>query len=131
MPSPDLILSLEDLPPMTHISGSALGLLDSTLVLSDTSTDALKLTPTISAILAEREGTYGTFRLNSEVAQSLKEIVKEAPGWEWELTASMKEALHQILSKVSRIVCTDGRHQDSWDDIAGYATLISKELNGA
>ena len=33
-----------------------------------------------------------------------------------------------IAMKMARIVCGNPYHKDSWDDIAGYATLISKEL---
>lgn len=135
MPSPDLILNLGGQPQTMPTYESQQVPSAWIPVASAISTDVPKQTPTISAILDAREATYGTFQLNSEVAQSLKDIVAKSPGWlaPWEksLTPSMKEALHQILSKVSRIVCTDGKHKDSWDDIAGYATLISKELHGA
>ena len=44
------------------------------------------------------------------------------------LDNDMVEALEFILTKVARIVNGDPRHKDSWDDVAGYAILISKRL---
>jgi hypothetical protein len=33
-----------------------------------------------------------------------------------------------ICSKLARLACGDADHVDSWHDIAGYATLVVKDL---
>ena len=40
-----------------------------------------------------------------------------------------QEALDMIFHKIARILNGDPNYADSWHDIAGYATLIDKELN--
>ena len=35
-----------------------------------------------------------------------------------------------IQHKIARILNGDLRYADSWHDIAGYATLVDKRLNG-
>lgn len=76
------------------------------------------------SLLAERETTHGDFRDNSLISQQLKEVVRDSVNWE-NLTEYQKESLDLILHKVSRIVSGDPDHQDHWDDIAGYAKLVS------
>jgi hypothetical protein len=46
------------------------------------------------------------------------------------LSASQKEALEMIAHKIGRILNGDPNYDDSWRDIAGYAELIVKQLNG-
>jgi hypothetical protein len=81
----------------------------------------------IDAILAQREARYGGFRNNAIIAQSLKSVLQTHPSW-GSLDPFHQEALHQILSKVSRLVFNPN-YLDNWTDIAGYATLVIKELN--
>lgn len=45
------------------------------------------------------------------------------------LAADQKEALEMIAHKVGRILNGDPNYDDSWIDIAGYATLVAKRLN--
>jgi hypothetical protein len=40
------------------------------------------------------------------------------------------EALEMIAHKIGRILSGDPNHQDHWDDIAGYAKLVSERLQG-
>jgi len=43
-------------------------------------------------------------------------------------TAVMQEGLHMIFHKLGRIAAGSRVFQDHWDDIAGYATLVSRSL---
>lgn len=78
-------------------------------------------------ILEEREGTHGSFRLNSECSQTLKSTLNT-----WlcaaELDAVQQEALDMICLKLSRIVTGNANEIDHWRDIAGYAQLVVNEL---
>ena len=46
------------------------------------------------------------------------------------MSAVQQEALHMICSKLARIANGDPNHVDSWHDIAGYASLVVKDING-
>lgn len=80
----------------------------------------------VSALLSERGRTHGDFETNATISQMLKDAMR---------TSSMeyrhpvqREALDMIALKLSRILSGDGTLKDHWDDIAGYATLVSKHL---
>lgn len=85
-------------------------------------------TPT-EALITERGSRYGKFKDGAEIMQSLKDTMRDVDGWN-NLTASQKEALDMIQHKIGRILNGDPTYDDSWKDIAGYATLIVNELNG-
>ena len=82
----------------------------------------------ISDVLNEREQTHGDFAENARMAQSLRNVIAEAKNYE-SLSDVQKEAIHNIVSKLSRILCGDADHEDNWIDIAGYSTLVVNELN--
>lgn len=73
-------------------------------------------------LLAERALTHGDFGEVAVVAQSIREEMREAPGWK-KMRFRQCEALDMIASKIARIVCGDPVHPDHWADIAGYARL--------
>lgn len=81
------------------------------------------------ALITERGSRYGKFKDGAEIMQSLKDTMRNVDGWN-NLTASQKEALDMIQHKIGRILNGDPTYDDSWKDIAGYATLIVNELNG-
>ena len=81
------------------------------------------------AIITERGSRYGKFKDGADIMQSLKDTMRDVDGWN-NLTASQKEALDMIQHKIGRILNGDPTYDDSWKDIAGYATLIVNELNG-
>lgn len=81
------------------------------------------------APITERGSRYGKFKDGAEIMQSLKDTMRDVDGWN-NLTASQKEALDMIQHKIGRILNGDPTYDDSWKDIAGYATLIVNELNG-
>lgn len=80
-----------------------------------------------SQILKERGETYGKFEDNSRVAQLIKDAMMEGAKWD-SMNDDAREALHQIASKMSRLLTGDPDHLDSWEDIAGYATLIASRI---
>lgn len=85
--------------------------------------------PGVEELIAERGNRYGKFKDGAEIMQSLKDTMRDVDGWN-NLTASQKEALDMIQHKIGRILNGDPTYDDSWKDIAGYATLIVNELNG-
>tara|TARA_Y100000310_G_scaffold324866_1_gene387320 strand:+ start:10581 stop:10850 length:270 start_codon:yes stop_codon:yes gene_type:complete len=83
--------------------------------------------PTIDGILEERGPVHGDAKKQFTLSQNLKAVARYGTDFE-HLSPLQKEALDMILMKVSRVVVGDENHQDHWDDIAGYAALVSKEL---
>lgn len=81
----------------------------------------------LKEILNERGDTYGSFVENAGVAQTLKEVIRANENNV--LDTYQQEALDQICSKISRILCGDPDYIDSWQDIAGYAQLVVDELS--
>lgn len=81
------------------------------------------------ALITERGSRYGKFKDGAEIMRSLKRVMHDTEGWN-NLTASQKEALDMIQHKIGRILNGDPTYDDSWKDIAGYATLIVNELSG-
>ena len=81
----------------------------------------------IDAILAEREKTHGSFSVHANCTQSLEDTFYGFLGKHC-FTAVMQEGLHMIFHKLGRIAAGYPVFQDHWDDIAGYATLVSRSL---
>lgn len=83
-------------------------------------------TPTDN-LLSERGKTHGAFNRHAHFTQELKGVMAAA---QQQLTASQQEALDMIAHKIGRILAGNPDFADHWDDIAGYARLISLELTG-
>lgn len=81
----------------------------------------------MNKILSEREKTHGSFNINASYAQGLKRIMHVTQNW-GALSTLQKEALEMIMHKIARILAGDANHKDHWDDISGYAQLVSIEL---
>lgn len=87
----------------------------------------------INKILEEREKRYGDFGGHADITQYLKYAMRNhrlSPNeiaWE-HLDADECEALEMIAHKIGRILNGDPHYVDSWDDIAGYATLVANRL---
>jgi phenylalanyl-tRNA synthetase alpha subunit len=82
----------------------------------------------IDAILAERWKTHGSFHAHANCTQTLEDTFysfKEKDHF----TAVQLEALHMIFHKLGRIAAGSPHFQDHWDDIAGYATLVSRDIS--
>lgn len=79
------------------------------------------------ALLAEREKTHGDFTVHADVTQYIKDLLRFQPNWQ-KLTPAMKESLDMIGHKIGRIMAGNATHNDHWDDIAGYARLVSLRI---
>jgi len=90
----------------------------------------------VDAILAQRGSRYGKFCDHAEVTQKLKKVIyahlekRIKQGNPAAITPSMMEAIDMVCHKLGRIANGDPTYADSWIDIAGYTTLVAKELNG-
>ena len=82
---------------------------------------------TVDEILKERAKTHGSFEVTSYSVQTLKMAMQDSPNWP-ELDTDQKEALEMIAHKIGRILCGDKNHLDSWQDGAGYFTLVANRL---
>lgn len=91
---------------------------------------------TLQATLDERGGNYGPFSGHARAAQQLKAVVREHlrrntryAALDEVAKATVDEGLDMIMHKVARLINGDPLHDDSWVDIAGYATLTNKFAN--
>lgn len=85
----------------------------------------------INETLKERGARYGKFEDHARVTQRLKGILtEELTEQRKRLTPEQMEALSMIFHKIGRIIAGDANYADSWVDIAGYATLVVKRLEG-
>ena len=83
----------------------------------------------VSQVLAERGKRYGIFSEHARITQNIKRAMEDSPNWK-SLAPDQREALEMIAHKVGRILNGDPNYDDSWVDIAGYTTLVSKRLQG-
>jgi len=81
----------------------------------------------IEGVVADRGDTYGDYTIQAEIAQTLKDLFRECPGW-MRLEYHQRESLDMIACKASRILNGDPNHLDSWVDIAGYATIVATRI---
>lgn len=84
----------------------------------------------IEKTLDGRESTYGKFSHHAEISQELKEVMYRYTNPD-ALSNCQKEALEMIMHKIARIINGNPNHVDNWHDIAGYATLVERELTNA
>lgn len=82
----------------------------------------------IEDTLSELGDRCGRFTGHAEITQGLKDLMHKTDNWA-KLQADQKEALEMIAHKIGRVLNGDPNYADSWHDIAGYATLVEKELN--
>jgi len=82
---------------------------------------------TTEKILQDREKTHGSFAKNAQLSQNLKNFFRTQNGTK-NMTDVQKESLDMIALKLSRILSGNHTAKEHWDDIAGYATLVSKYL---
>lgn len=82
----------------------------------------------INAILQDRKITHGDFTDHARVTQSIKRIMEAQFSWS-ELNDCQREALAMFAHKIGRILVGNPNHNDHWDDIAGYAKLVSDRID--
>jgi len=78
----------------------------------------------IDALHMERGKQYGSWVSQADVAQGIKAAYALGASYD-SLTPQVREKLDMIANKLSRIVNGNQFNKDSWEDIAGYATLPS------
>lgn len=83
----------------------------------------------LADILADRGKRYGRFEDHARITQQLKMVIAKHDTGN-RLDDDQMEALDTICHKIGRIVNGDPNYADSWDDIAGYATLVGDRLRG-
>lgn len=86
-------------------------------------------------ILKQRGKIYGSFTSHAYITQRLENLCEEhfnivhtTHNFKHFLTPVQLEGFHMILHKIGRIVNGDPMYEDSWRDIAGYATLVADTL---
>lgn len=82
----------------------------------------------VKTILKERGNRYGEFKDNADISQALKNRITHGKSYQ-ELDTIHKEALHNILQKIARIVNGDPNYIDNWVDIIGYSQLVLDEID--
>ena len=85
----------------------------------------------IDNILEQREKTHGDYTTVAKIAQTLKKVISWYVYGEYsqlKISESQKEALDMICSKIARICNGDANKIEHWEDIAGYAMLVIREL---
>lgn len=81
----------------------------------------------IQGILQERNKSHGNYKVQSALADNLREVIYSSENW-YVLTSLQRDALLMIIHKITRLLSGDPNHLDSWQDIAGYATLAVNDL---
>jgi hypothetical protein len=69
-----------------------------------------------------RGSNYGDYTEMATVAQTIKRVFQNSPGWD-KLSDPQRESLDMCATKMARIVCGEPSQPDSWHDIGGYAKL--------
>ena len=85
----------------------------------------MKYANDLDALLEDRGKEHGPFHLHARITQELKHAAQDT--WA-EYDHVKREALDMILHKIGRILAGNKDNPDHWQDIAGYATLVSREL---
>ena len=80
-------------------------------------------------MLNERGGAYGSFFELSATAQAIKLVLRTSANWN-ALPPEVKEFADMNATKLARIVTGNPLHEDSYVDIAGYATLALRAVKG-
>lgn len=75
----------------------------------------------LTKVLEERGNDYGDFELISKAAAELRQTMASS-GCEY--SDAQQEAINMICHKMARLIFGNRNKQDTWLDIAGYATLI-------
>ena len=76
-------------------------------------------------LLIERDKTHGSFKLNADISQHMKEIFRDTIAWN-SLVPEHKESLDMIALKISRILSGQAQYFDHWRDVQGYAKLAEE-----
>jgi len=83
-------------------------------------------------LLDTRHNTHENYEDTARIAQTLKNVMRAELSYRHRrgqpnLSFKQLESLDLIMTKIARIIAGDNMEKDHWDDIAGYATLPSKD----
>lgn len=81
-------------------------------------------TDSTDELLAQRQKTHGYFDDNARISQGIHRAMHVA-GW-WKLSDVQREVLEMFAHKIGRILAGNPDYKDHWEDIAGYARLVSE-----
>ena len=81
----------------------------------------------IQNVLADRARTHGDFEHVAKMSQNLKHQMQSVNAYA-HLDYYMAESLEQIAMKIARILSGNAMQVDHWQDIAGYATLVVRQI---
>ena len=87
----------------------------------------------LDKVLAERGSKYGKFEDHAKISQDIKQILQDNVLFRsvllnYDVPPYITEGLDMIAHKLGRIANGDPFYDDSWVDIAGYATLVANIL---
>lgn len=85
------------------------------------------MTKEIDTLLTERGTTHGDYADHAAVTQQVKDIFRTHAGW-LRLNDMQRETMDMIAHKAGRILAGNPHFADHWDDIAGYARLVSQRI---
>ena len=91
------------------------------------------MTNEIDSTLTERGRRYGHFGGHADISQQLQRAINDHAAIRGRGVIQdpvLREALAMICHKLGRIANGDPTYDDSWRDIAGYAMLVVRHLNG-
>jgi hypothetical protein len=88
------------------------------------------VTKTTEELLAERAKTHGEYTEHARCTQNIMRAMQLEKNW-YELSDIQKESLHMFAHKMGRIATGNPNIHDHWDDIAGYAKLVSERIPSA
>ncbi len=75
------------------------------------------------------EYTRGDYQDRARMTQALKTVLIDEAVEPYEaLDPVVRESLEMIMHKISRIVNGDPYEPDHWYDIAGYASLVPRQM---
>ncbi len=81
----------------------------------------------IESILGERKSVHGDIAQQARIVRALKAVFYKHANSDT-LSDVQLECLDMIFHKISRVGAGNANYLDHWVDIAGYATLVTKDL---
>ncbi len=92
--------------------------------------------PSLESTIQDRDSRYGGFANVCNCSNAFRTVFHKAAGLgnisiednDYKLSPTQAEALYMIFHKLARIACGDPNYLENWHDIAGYATLVEREL---
>ena len=85
------------------------------------------MTKTTEELLIERGKTHGEYTDHARCTQNIMRAMQSEKNW-YSLSDIQKESLHMFAHKMGRIATGNPDIHDHWDDIAGYAKLVSDRI---